>query len=423
MPKVYLDHAATTPTDPRVAKTMLPYLSKVYGNAGSLHQSGRKALSTIFQARKIIARILNCKPEEIIFTGSGTESDNLAILGAARANKNFGNHIITSNIEHHAVLYPCEQLEKEGFKVTFSKVDKDGLLLLDSFKEAINDQTILVSVMYANNEIGTIQPIEKIGAIIKGVRVEREKRGIKTPILFHTDACQAAGYLDLDVQKLGVDFLTLNGSKIYGPKGTGVLYIRIGVKIEPIIFGGGQESGKRSGTENTPGIVGLAKALEISQKLRKKESWREERLRDYFIKQILKNISKVVLNGHPRERLPNNVNISILDIEGEAMLLWLDKYGIFVSTGSACDSQSLEPSHVILALGRPYEYANGNLRFTLGRKTTKKDIDYVLKVLPKIVKELRKISPVNVDVVAKNISSQKSFVGQNLSNLKTHENK
>jgi cysteine desulfurase len=272
--------------------------------------------------------------------------------------------------------------------------------------------------MYANNEIGTIQPIKEIGEIIKEVRLDRIKRGLNTPIIFHTDACQAAGYLDLDVQKLGVDLLTLNGSKIYGPKGTGVLYVRTGVKIDPIILGGGQENGKRSGTENTPGIVGLSEALKIAQQKKEKESQRERKLRDYFIKEIQKNISKVVLNGHPQKRLPNNVNISILDIEGEAMLLWLDKYGIFVSTGSACDSQSLEPSHVILALDRPYEYANGNLRFTLGRKTTKKDIDYVLKVLPKIVKELRRISPVNVDLTAKNISSQKAFIGQNISNFK-----
>jgi len=429
MQKIYLDYAATTPVDPKVIKAMEPYFSKIYGNAGSLHQPGRKAKEAIFQARKTITQILNCQPEEIIFTGSGTESDNLAILGAARAlrhgsgqaNKNFGNtarsgfttgdaggHIIVSNIEHHAVLHPCQQLEKEGFKVTFSKVDEDGLLDLDFFKKSISDQTILVSVMYANNEIGTIQPIKEIGVIIKNIRLDRIKRGLKTPIIFHTDACQAAGYLDLDVQKLGVDLLTFNGSKIYGPKGTGVLYIRTGCKVEPIIFGGGQEGGKRSGTENTPGIVGLAEALKIAQKNRIKESQRENKLRDYFIKEVSKNILKVVLNGHPQKRLPNNVNISILDIEGEAMLLWLDKYGIFVSTGSACDSQSLEPSHVILALGRPYEYANGNLRFTLGRETTKKDIDYVLKVLPKIVKDLRKISPVKVEINAKNISLPKT---------------
>ena len=416
---IYLDNAATTKTDPRVAKIIEFYSTKTYGNAGSLHKAGREAKAIISDARKTIAKILNCKPGEIIFTGSGTESDNLAVFGSARANKKFGNHIITSTIEHHAVLYSCEQLEKEGFKVTFVKVDKDGILILDDFKKTIGDNTIFVSVMYANNEIGTIQPIEEIGKIIKEVRAEREKRGIMTPIIFHTDACQAAGYLDLDVQKLGVDLLTLNGSKIYGPKGTGVLYVRTGVKVEPMIFGGGQEEGKRSGTENTPGIVGLAEALKIVQEKKEKESQREKKLRDYFIKEIQKNVSKVVLNGHVEKRLPNNINISILDIEGEAMLLWLDKYGVCVSTGSACDSQSLDPSHVILALGRPYEYANGNLRFTLGRKTTKKELDYILKVLPKIVKELRRISPVNVEMDAKNISFQKAFIGQDTSNFKS----
>ena len=415
---IYLDYAATTPTDERVIKIASPYLDKIYGNAGSLHKAGREAKSAIFNARKLVAEILNCRSEEIIFTGSGTESDDLAILGTARANKNFGKHIITSNIEHHAVLYTCEQLEKEGFKLTFSEVDKNGLLILDSFKESITDETILVSVMYANNEIGVIQPIKEIGEIVKNVKADREKRGLNIPIFFHTDACQAAGYLDLDVQKLGVDMLTLNGSKIYGPKGTGVLYVKTGTKIDPIIFGGGQEWGKRSGTENIFGIVGLAEALKISQKIKEKESAREIKLRDYFIKQILNNIPKVVLNGDIQKRLPNNVNISILDIEGEAMLLWLDKYGICVSTGSACDSQSLEPSHVILALGKAYEYANGNLRFTLGRQTTKKDLDYVLKVLPKIVEELRKISPVTVNENSKKVSSPKAFIGKDLSNFK-----
>jgi len=385
--------------DPKVIKAIFNCSEKIYGNAGSLHSAGRKAKEALFEARKIVAQILNCKSGEIIFMGSGTESDNLAILGVARAlRQNRGeqtkNHIITSSIEHHAVIYPCEQLQKEGFKITFAKVDRDGILELDEFKKIISDETILVSIMYANNEIGTIQPIKEIGEIVKNVRVDREKRQIKTPIYFHTDACQAAGYLDLDVQKLGVDLLTLNGSKIYGPKGVGVLYVRAGVKIDPIIFGGGQENGLRSGTENVAGIVGLAKALEISNKKRATESKRETKLRDYFIKEILKTIPKTFLNGHAEKRLPNNINISVLDIEGEAMLLWLDKYGIFVSTGSACDSQSLEPSHVILALGKPYEYANGNLRFTLGRQTTKKDLDYVLKVLPKIVQDLRKISPV-----------------------------
>ncbi|MFA6190244.1 MAG: aminotransferase class V-fold PLP-dependent enzyme [Candidatus Staskawiczbacteria bacterium] len=404
MQKIYLDNAATTATDSRVIKAMEPYFNKVYGNAGSLHGAGRESSSVILKARKTIAQILNCKPEEIIFTGSGTESDNLAILGTAHAlaKSNFGSglsaHIITSNIEHHAVLHPCEQLAKEGFQIVYSKVDRDGILILNDFKNSIKDETILVSIMYANNEIGTIQPIEEIGKIIKEIRADRLKRAINTPIFFHTDACQAAGYLDLDVQKLGVDLLTLNGSKIYGPKGTGVLYVRTGTKVEPLILGGGQEKGLRSGTENIAGIIGLAEALQLSQNRKEKESNREKKLRDYFIKEISKKVSKIVVNGDAEKRLPNNINISILDIEGEAMLLWLDKYGVFCSTGSACDSQSLEPSHVILALNRPYEYANGNLRFTLGKDTTKKDLDYVLKVLPKIVEDLRKISPVNVKV-------------------------
>ena len=408
--KIYLDYAATTPVDPRVLRVMLPYFDKIYGNAGSLHSFGREAKAAIYKARKKIAEILNCRPEEIYFCGSGTESDNLAIFGVARANKNFGNHIITSSIEHPAVLESCHKLEKEGFQVTFLEVDQEGIVRLDSLKKAISDQTILVSVMYANNEIGTLQPIEEISQIIKEVKREREKRGVKVPIYFHTDACQAAGYLNLDVQKLGVDLLTLNGSKIYGPKGTGALFVRAGTKIEPLIFGGGQEGSLRSGTENTPGIVGLAEAFKIAQRERKKEVKREEKLRDYFIKEIMKKIPKVVLNGHPKKRLPNNVNVSILDIEGEAILLWLDKYGIAASTGSACHSESLEPSHVILALGRPYEYAHGSLRFTLGRWTKKEDIDYVLKVLPKVVKKLREISPVKIEIGKKTRELEKAFL-------------
>jgi len=243
--RIYLDYAATSPVDRRVVKAMLPYFSKIYGNASSLHQSGRQAKSAIYRARKTIAEILNCQPEEVFFTGSGTESDNLAIFGIAQANKDFGRHIITSNIEFHAVLRPCEKLAKEGFQVTFLDVDQDGILPLDSLRRAISDQTILISIMYANNEIGTIQPIEKIGQIIKEFRGQRQKRGLSVPIYFHTDACQAAGYLNLDVQKLGVDLLTLNGSKIYGPKGIGLLFVRAGTKIEPLILGGGQEGGLR----------------------------------------------------------------------------------------------------------------------------------------------------------------------------------
>lgn len=401
MKQIYLDYAATTPLDKAVAKAMVVCQDKIYGNPGSLHGLGQISKKEILKSRISIAKVLNCKPEEIVFTGSGTESDNLAILGVVYGvtgwQKNSGYHVITTSIEHHAVLNPAEQLEKEGFKILKLKVNKDGIVDLIELEKSITAETVLVSIMYANNEIGAIQPIKEISKIIK-------QKNPKT--LFHTDACQAAGFLDLNVQNLGVDLLTINASKIYGPKGVGLLYIRSGTKIEPIIFGGGQERGLRSGTENIAGIVGFAKALEIAQENRKKESARETKLRDYFIKQILQKIPKTVLNGpdsvsfpQKREsRLPNNINISFLDIEGEAMLLWLDKYGICVSTGSACDSQSLEPSHVILALGRPYEYANGALRFTLGKYTTKKDLDYVLNVLPKIVADLRKISPVNVKI-------------------------
>ncbi len=393
MKQIYLDYASTTLIDKTVAKAMTVCQAKIYGNPGSLHQVGQLAKKEILKARTKIAKILNCKPEEIIFTGSGTESDNLAILGVMRTNRlspacrQAG--MITTDIEHHAILNPAEQLGKEGYKILKIGVNKDGFVDLEELKKNISSETVLVSIIYANNEIGTIQPIKEIAKMIK-------EKNPKT--LFHTDACQATGYLDLNVQNLGVDLMTINAGKIYGPKGVGLLYVKAGTKIEPIIFGGGQERGLRSGTENVAGIIGLATALELVQKNHKKESLREIKLRDYFIKQILQKIPKTVLNGSLENRLPNNINISFLDVEGEAMLLWLDKYGICVSTGSACDSLNLDPSHVILALGKPYEYANGALRFTLGRSTTKKDLDYVLKVLPKIVADLRKISPVRVKI-------------------------
>jgi len=387
MKQIYLDNASTTPIDKNVAKAMAVCQASIYGNPGSLHKAGQVAKKEIVKARLRIAKVLNCKPEEIVFTGSGTESDNLAVLGTVRA---IGKgQVIVSSIEHHAVLNPAERLEAEGYKVIKLKVNKDGFVDLTGLEKNITPETVLVSIMYANNEIGTIQPIKEIAKIIKQ----------KNPKMrFHTDACQASGYLDLNVQNLGVDMMTINASKIYGPKGVGLLYVKAGTKIQPIVFGGGQEKGLRSGTENVVGIVGLATALELAQKNAKKESARETKLRDYFIKQILQKIPKTVVNGSLKDRLPNNINISFLDVEGEAMLLWLDKYGICCSTGSACDSQNLDPSHVILALGLPYEYANGALRFTLGKQTTKKDLDYVLKVLPKIVSDLRKISPVNIAI-------------------------
>ena len=395
MRKVYLDYASTTYVSKEVFRAMRPYFEVYYGNPSSIHQVGRRAKYAIFQARQKISKILNCQPTEIVFTGSGTESCNLAIFGTAESLSKKGNHIITSKIEHSAVLQPCRKLEEKGFKISYLPVNSEGIIQISDLRKAIKPETILVSIMYANNEIGTIQPIAEIGRLIQKINQERKKENLPK-ILFHTDTCQAAGFLDLNVKKLGVDFLSLNASKIYGPKGMGLLFIKEGIQIEPQVLGGGQEWGLRSGTENVAGIVGLAKALEIAQRNKLKESARLRKLRDYFISEIQKIIPKVILNGHKGKRLPNNVNISILDIEGEAVLLWLDKYGILASTGSACDSKTLEPSHVILALGRSYEHAHGSLRFSLGKKTKKGDIDYLLKILPKIVKKLRKISPVKV---------------------------
>lgn len=383
--QIYLDHAATTPMDPRVLEAMMPYFGPEFGNPSSIYAIAQRAKQALDEARSDVAEILGCTPEEIIFTSGGTESDNLAILGVARANKSKGNHIVTTKIEHHAVLHPCEVLEKEGFEVTYVEVEKNGIVDAEKLKAAIREDTILVSVMYANNEIGTIQPIGTIGRFCK-----------KRDIPFHTDACQAAGALDINVDRLKVSLLTLNGSKIYGPKGVGVLYIKKGINIQPLMYGGEQERRIRPGTENVAGIVGLAKALQLAQEESEKENKRLIALRDYLIKGIETRIPKVILNGDRVERLPNNVNVSILDIEGEALLLRLDMAGFAASSGSACTSGSLDPSHVILALGHPYEIAHGSLRFSLGKNTTKKDLDNLLEVLPKIVDDLRAISPVRL---------------------------
>lgn len=381
-----MDFSATTFTRPEVLKAMLPFFSKEFGNPGSLHFKGLEAKKALDSARAKVAGIIGARPEEIIFTGSGTESINLAIKGSARALKKQGKrkHIITSAIEHHAVLDSCKYLEEnEGFEVTVLKVDKLGFVDLKELEKSIRPDTSLISIMYANNEIGTIQPLKAIAKIAK-----------KHNVIFHTDACQAGFELDINVQKLGIDLMTLNASKIYGPKGVGMLYVRKGTPIEPIIHGGGQERGLRSGTENVPGIIGFAKALEICQKQKGREAKRQEKLRDYFIKGVKQKIEGIVLNGHPRQRLPNNVNFSVMGIEGEAILLRLNELGVFASSGSACTSHSLEPSHVILATGASFEQAHGSLRFSIGLTTTKKDIDFVLKELPKIVKELRQLSPV-----------------------------
>ena len=379
---IYLDYAATTPIDSKVLREMLPYLEKEYGNPSSIYEFGQKAQMALDKARGNVGDFLNCSPSEIIFTGSATEANNLAIFGIVRAWQKKGKrlHLITTEIEHHAVLEPCKILEKEGVEVSYLPVDKEGLIRISDFKKAIARNTILVSVMYANNEIGTIQPIAEIGKLLK-----------KSKILFHTDAVQAVNYLNCDVQKLGVDLLTLSSHKIYGPKGVGALYVRKGTEILPIIYGGGQETGVRSGTENVPAIVGLGAAIkEIkNQKLKIKNL---KKLRNKLIDGILKNIPDVKLNGSSEHRLPNNANFTIRGAEGESMVIALDGEGIAASTGSACSSRSLEPSHVLLALGLSHEGAHSSLRLTLGRYTTENEINQVLKVLPRVVGRLRKIS-------------------------------
>ncbi|MFA6528697.1 MAG: IscS subfamily cysteine desulfurase, partial [Candidatus Gracilibacteria bacterium] len=385
---VYLDHAATTPVDPAVKKAMDPYFTEEFGNPSAFYEIGLRAGEALADARARVAKILGCSSNEIIFTGSGTESDNLAILGVARSGSHVG-HIITSEIEHHAISDTVEHLKEEGFTVSFLPVDKYGLVSPSVLEKEINKrgtETILVSVMYANNEIGTVEPIKELAAIC-------HKKGV----LFHTDACQAGGALPINVKKLGVDLMTLNGSKIYGPKGVGCLYVRPGIKLEPIVYGGGQERGLRSGTENVPGIIGFAKALELVQKNCTSENKRLSKLRDKLTKGLTTKIPKCFLNGHPTKRLPNNVNVTILDVEGESIILFLNELGIYASTGSACTSKSLDPSHVITAIGLPYEAAHGSIRFTLGHSTKEADIDFVLEVMPKIVAILRKISPLNLN--------------------------
>ncbi len=424
MREVYLDHAATTPLDPRVKQAMEPYWDLVYGNPSTLYRQGRLAKDAVEGARASVAKVLNCKPDEIIFTAGSTEADNIAIFGATHLFKHQGKHVITTAFEHHAGLRSFEALERdprtspdgtvrgEGWAVTYLGVGEDGIVDPAAVRQALRPDTLLVSVMYANNEIGTIQPIAEIGKLVKDVRRERQAAGNQLPIYFHCDASQAAGYLDLDVQKLGVDLMSLNGGKVYGPKGTGCLYVRSGVRLKPMFQGGGQEKNLRSGTENVPGIVGFAKALEIAEAERSAESARLAELRDYLIQRLTVEIPKTVLNGHPSQRLPNNVNVSILDIEGEAVILYLDAKGVAISTGSACTSTTLDPSHVILALGKPYEYAHSSLRFTLGRFTTREDLDYVMAVLPGIVEKLRQISPIRMEIGQKEISHPEAFAGQ-----------
>ncbi|MDD5427929.1 MAG: cysteine desulfurase NifS [Candidatus Omnitrophica bacterium] len=383
MRKVYMDNNATTRTRPEVAEAMLPYFSEIYGNASSIHQFGRAARAAVDSARGKVAALLGAgSPEEIVFTAGGTESDNFAIKGVAAALRSKGNHIITSSIEHQAVLNTCKFMAKEGFDVTFVGVDENGVVKLDELKKAITPKTILITIMHANNEIGSIQPIEEIGKIAK-------EKGI----YFHTDAVQTVGKLPLDVKNSNIDLLSMSGHKLYGPKGIGALYIRKGTKITPQMLGGHHEMGKRAGTENVPGIVGLGLACELAQKELATESKKLTELRDRLYNGIISRIEDVRLNGHPKNRLPNTLNVGFKYLEGEGIILNLDMEGVGVSTGSACTSGSLEPSHVLTAMGVDPAETQGSVRFSLGRDNTKEDIDYVLEVLPPIIKRLRDMSP------------------------------
>ena len=381
---IYLDHAATTPADPQVVAAMLPYFTEQFGNPSSIHRAGRAALEALDDARDSVARVLGANRKEIIFTGGGSESDNLAIKGVALAQRQAGRgtHIITSAIEHHAVLHAFEYLETFGFEVTILPVDSHGLIRPADLEAALRPDTVLVSLMYANNEIGTIQPLAELGALCRA-------RGVP----LHTDAVQAAGSLPLTVDALNVDLLTLAAHKFYGPKGVGVLYARRGTPLLPQINGGGQERRRRAGTENVAGIVGLATALRLAEARRAEYAAHSAALRDRLIAGILERVPLSSLNGHPTQRLPNNANIAFEYVEGESVLLLLDQHGIAASSGSACTSGSLEASHVLTALGLPYEQAIGSVRFSLGKDTTDADIDAVIAALPDMIERLRSVSP------------------------------
>ncbi len=383
---VYLDHAGTTPLDPKVLEAMVPYFSQHFGNPSSLHSVGQEARYALDEARERVAGVLNCRPREVVFTGGGTESDNAAIHGVATALHETGNHIVTSSVEHHAVLHACQYLESQGFEVTYLPVDADGMVQPKAVYDAINERTTLVTIMYGNNEIGTINPISDIAKAIK-----KRAGELSRTIVFHTDAVQAAGYLSLDVAELGVDLLSLSGHKFHGPKGTGVLYIKRGAPYLPLIHGGGQERERRSGTENIPGIIGLSLALDAANAAREETSQHCSALRDRIIESVLEQIPGSRLNGHATQRLPNNANFSFTGVEGEPILLGLDMAGIAASSGSACSSGSLEPSHVLLALGQSAEIARGSLRLTLGRDNTEEEVEYLLGVLVELVQRLRQL--------------------------------
>ena len=386
MDRIYMDNAATTAIGPEALAAMLPCFGQNYGNASSIHSTGRDARKILEEARRKVAECLGAKASEIYFTSGGSESDNWAIKGAAFANRGKGNHIITTQIEHHAVLHTCQWLEKQGFQVTYLPVDEWGLVNPEDVEKAVTDQTILISVMAANNEIGTIEPIAQIGQIARAHK-----------ILFHCDAVQAVGAIPVDVNAWNVDMLSLSGHKFHGPKGVGALYIRTGSKVEQFMHGGAQERGRRASTENVPGIVGLSVALERACTHLEENGCRVMAMRDRLIKGILEKIPYTRLNGHPLKRLPGNVNVSVQFIEGEALLLRLDLAGIAASSGSACTSGSLDPSHVLLAIGLPHEIAHGSLRLSLSDMNTEEDVDEVLRVLPGIVETLRAMSPMYDD--------------------------
>ncbi len=388
---IYLDNAATTKTAPEVVEAMLPYFTELYGNPSSVYSFSQKSKEAITKAREQIAATLGAQPEEIYFTGSGTEADNWALKATAEAYRSKGNHIITTKIEHHAILHTGQWLEKHGFEVTWLDVDEFGVVKLDELKKAIRPTTILISVMFANNEIGTVQPIREIGEIAK-----------EHGILFHTDAVQAFGQLPINVDELHIDMLSSSAHKLNGPKGVGFLYIRKGVKIRSFVHGGAQERKRRAGTENVPGIVGYGAAAERAVRTMKERTDKERELRDYLIDRVLKEVPYTRLNGHRTKRLPNNANFSFQFVEGESLLIMLDMDGICGSSGSACTSGSLDPSHVLLAIGLPHEIAHGSLRLTLSEEITKEDIDYVVESVKKIVERLRSMSPLYEDFMKRN---------------------
>ncbi|NLK99755.1 MAG: cysteine desulfurase NifS [Clostridiales bacterium] len=386
--KIYLDNAATTKTKPEVVEAMLPYFSELYGNPSSVYEFASQNKKALDESRRTIANAIGAESTEIYFTGGGTEADNWALIATAEAYENKGKHIITSKIEHHAVLHTCEYLQKRGYEVTYVDVDENGVVKLDQLEKAIRPTTVLISIMFANNEIGTIQPIKEIGAIAK-----------KHKVLFHTDAVQAFGQLNIDVDDLGIDMLSASAHKLNGPKGIGFLYIRQGIKIRSLIHGGAQERGRRAGTENVPYAVGFGKAVELAMNSMEERIKKETELRDYLIKRVLSEIPYTRLNGHRTKRLPNNANFSFQFIEGESLLIMLDMNNICASSGSACTSGSLDPSHVLLSIGLPHEIAHGSLRLTLSEENTIEEIDYTIDKIKETVEKLRNMSPLYEDFV------------------------